>query len=254
MRCPYCKANNDRVVDSRTSGEADVIRRRRECLECGGRFTTYEKAGEATLRVVKKDGSRVPFDRDKLLEGLLVACHKRPIETSALESIVTDIESQLHEMFDKEVASKFIGHLVMEALRGLDQVAYVRFASVYREFKDVNQFLDELKPLLGIGDSDRGGSRPSAPDGGDPGGPGGGGTPAADHPLGGLPEPDDEPGGKGLRPGDGFQSARRALVRDRAPAPVAGQNELTAEAGAGAPAGRLQRRSAVDGGPRASER
>ena len=149
MRCPYCKANNDRVVDSRTSGEADVIRRRRECLECGGRFTTYEKAGEATLRVVKKDGTRVPFDRDKLLSGLLVACHKRPVETEALEGIVTDIESHLHEMFDKEVASKFIGHLVMDALRKIDQVAYVRFASVYREFKDVNQFLDELKPLLG---------------------------------------------------------------------------------------------------------
>ena len=123
MRCPYCKANNDRVVDSRTSGEADVIRRRRECLECGGRFTTYEKAGEATLRVVKKDGTRVPFDRDKLLSGLLVACHKRPVETEVLEGIVTDIESHLHEMFDKEVASKFIGHLVMDALRKIDQAA-----------------------------------------------------------------------------------------------------------------------------------
>jgi len=171
MRCPYCKANNDRVVDSRTSGEADVIRRRRECLECAGRFTTYEKAGEASLRVVKKDGSRVPFDRDKLLAGLLVACHKRPVETETLESIVTDIESQLHEMFDKEVASKFIGHLVMDALRKVDQVAYVRFASVYREFKDVNQFLDELKPLLGGGDGTAAGrsdDRPAHPAGGTP--------------------------------------------------------------------------------------
>ena len=148
MRCPYCKANNDRVIDSRTSGEADVIRRRRECLECKGRFTTYEKVGETPLRVVKKDGAREPFDRDKLMRSMLVACQKRPISTEVLENIATDIESRLHEMFEKEVASKYVGHLVMEALRDLDQVAYVRFASVYREFKDVNQFLDELKPLL----------------------------------------------------------------------------------------------------------
>ncbi len=239
MRCPYCKQNDDRVVDSRTSGEADVIRRRRECLECGGRFTTYEKAGEATLRVVKKDGSRVPFDREKLLEGLLVACHKRPIETSTLESIVTDIESQLHEMFDKEVASKFIGHLIMEALRGLDQVAYVRFASVYREFKDVNQFLDELKPLLGIGETDRGGSRSQKmPD------PGGadevdGSQPVADLSSGDLPgnESDVEPNG----PDDGFQGVRRALSVDRGPAEVAGGSGVSAQ-------------GTVDGGLRAPER
>ncbi len=149
MRCPYCKANNDRVIDSRLSGEADCIRRRRECLECKGRFTTYEKTGETTLRVIKKDGTRVPFDRDRILRGLLVACEKRPVPTEALEAVVAGIEAQLLEMFDKEVSSKYIGHLVMEALRELDQVAYVRFASVYREFKDVNQFLDELKPLLG---------------------------------------------------------------------------------------------------------
>jgi transcriptional repressor NrdR len=133
LRCPYCKANNDRVIDSRTSGEADAIRRRRECLECKGRFTTYEKIGETP----------------RILRGMLVACEKRPVPTERLEAIAADIESQLHEMFDKEVASKYIGHLVMEALRDVDQVAYVRFASVYREFKDVNQFLDELKPLLG---------------------------------------------------------------------------------------------------------
>lgn len=148
MRCPYCKSNHDRVIDSRTAGEADCIRRRRECLDCGGRFTTYEKVGETPLRVVKKDGSRVAFDRDCILNGMLMACHKRAVSTQALEATVTEIESQLHEMFDKEVASKYIGHLVMEALRELDQVAYVRFASVYREFKDVNQFLDELKPLI----------------------------------------------------------------------------------------------------------
>ncbi|GJM20833.1 MAG: hypothetical protein DHS20C15_07480 [Planctomycetota bacterium] len=160
MRCPYCKANNDKVIDSRTSGEADVIRRRRECLECNGRFTTYEKVGETPLRVVKKDGTRVSFDRDTMLRGMLVACHKRPVDAETLEKIVTDVESRLHEMFDKEVASKYIGHLVMEALRKVDHVAYVRFASVYREFKDVNQFLDELKPLLGAG---------GLPDGGMPG-------------------------------------------------------------------------------------
>ena len=160
MRCPYCKANNDKVIDSRTSGEADVIRRRRECLECNGRFTTYEKVGETPLRVVKKDGTRVSFDRDTMLRGMLVACHKRPVDAETLEQIVTDVESRLHEMFDKEVASKYIGHLVMEALRKVDHVAYVRFASVYREFKDVNQFLDELKPLLGAG---------GLPDGGLPG-------------------------------------------------------------------------------------
>jgi transcriptional repressor NrdR len=147
VRCPYCKSNNDRVVDSRTSGEADSIRRRRECLECGGRFTTYEKVGETPLRVVKKDGTRVPFDRDKLLRSMLLACHKRRIETETLEALAADIESQLHEVFDKEVASKYIGHLVMEALRKLDQVAYVRFASVYKRFEDVQAFRDVIERL-----------------------------------------------------------------------------------------------------------
>jgi transcriptional repressor NrdR len=163
LRCPYCKANNDRVIDSRTSGEADAIRRRRECLDCKGRFTTYETAGETPLRVVKKDGSREPFDREKLLRSLQVACQKRPIGTEVLENVAADLESRLHEMFEKEVASKYIGHLVMEALRELDQVAYVRFASVYREFKDVNQFLDELKPLLDRGAADRDAAAPPTP-------------------------------------------------------------------------------------------
>ena len=250
MRCPYCKQNDDRVVDSRTSGEADVIRRRRECLECGGRFTTYEKAGEATLRVMKKDGSRVPFDREKLLEGLLVACHKRPIETSTLESIVTDIESQLHEMFDKEVASKFIGHLIMEALRGLDQVAYVRFASVYREFKDVNQFLDELKPLLGIGDADRGGSRPQKES--DPGGPGAldGAQPAADLSPG--DSSDNESNAEPKGPDGGFQGVRRGLSVDRDPAEVAGSSGVSAKGAVDSSATGAQ--AAVDGGLRAPER
>ncbi len=155
VRCPYCKANNDRVIDSRTSGEADVIRRRRECLECNGRFTTYERVGETPLRVVKKDGTRVPFERGKILRSLMIACQKRPVTTETMESLVSDIETQLHEMFDKEVASKYVGHRVMEALRDVDHVAYVRFASVYREFKDVNEFIDELRPLLGRSVDDR---------------------------------------------------------------------------------------------------
>jgi len=158
MKCPFCKANNDKVIDSRTSGEAYVIRRRRECLECGKRFTTYERVEETPLRVVKKDGSRVPFDRAKILTGMLKACEKRPVSVDRIEEVVNRIESQLNEMFDKEVASKFIGQLVMRELRELDQVAYVRFASVYREFKDINQFLEELKPLLEKGERRDGGS------------------------------------------------------------------------------------------------
>lgn len=125
-----------------------MIRRRRECLDCGKRFTTYEKVEETPLRVVKKDGERDTFVRSKILNGMLKACEKRSISLERLEEAVNAIESQLYEMFDKEVSSKFIGRLVMEQLKEIDQVAYVRFASVYREFKDVNQFVDELKPLL----------------------------------------------------------------------------------------------------------
>ncbi|MBK6941309.1 MAG: transcriptional repressor NrdR [Planctomycetes bacterium] len=148
MRCPYCSANNDRVIDSRTSGDAFVIRRRRECLECNKRFTTYEKVEQPVLMVVKKDGSRVAFDRAKVMHGMLRACEKRPVSIDRLEESVNRIEQQLHEMFDKEVSSKFIGQQVMTALKEIDHVAYVRFASVYREFKDVAEFLDELRPLL----------------------------------------------------------------------------------------------------------
>ena len=148
MRCPYCNVNNDRVIDSRTSQDAFVIRRRRECLECHKRFTTYERIEEAPLRVVKKDGTRDSFERGKILRGMAKACEKRPISMDRLEEAVHTVEAQLHEMFDKEVSTRFIGRLVMEQLKEIDQVAYVRFASVYREFKDVNQFLDELRPLL----------------------------------------------------------------------------------------------------------
>jgi transcriptional repressor NrdR len=148
MRCPFCSANNDRVIDSRTSGDAFVIRRRRECLQCSKRFTTYEKVEEPTLHVIKKDGSRVPFDRGKILGGLIKACEKRPVSLERLEEVVNRIEAELNESFDKEVSCRFFGQLVMNALKEIDEVAYVRFASVYREFKDVEEFLVELKPLL----------------------------------------------------------------------------------------------------------
>ena len=148
LRCPYCKNDNDRVIDSRSSTDGFAIRRRRECLECGRRFTTYERTEETPLRVVKKDGSRVPFDRSKILRGLLKACEKRPVSLEALEDITSRVERVLSEEYDREVPSKVIGSLVVEELRRLDHVAYVRFASVYREFKDVAQFLEELKPLI----------------------------------------------------------------------------------------------------------
>jgi len=148
MRCPYCKSNDDKVIDSRTSGDAAVIRRRRECLGCGRRFTTYETIEEIQLRVIKKDGSRVPFERAKLRNGFLKACEKRPVSQEQIEEMCRRIEAVLNESFEKDVSSKFIGELVMNELRKLDAVAYVRFASVYREFKDVEQFLEELGPLL----------------------------------------------------------------------------------------------------------
>lgn len=148
MRCPFCKQDNDKVIDSRASNESSAIRRRRECLECARRYTTYERIEELPLRVVKKDGSRVPFDRQKILSGLFKACEKRPVSMEKLEQIASSIEQQCAEQFDREVPSQYIGNLVMQELRKLDQVAYVRFASVYREFKDVAQFLEELKPML----------------------------------------------------------------------------------------------------------
>jgi len=160
VKCPYCKLDNNRVIDSRASEDAFAIRRRRECLECGRRYTTYEKVEEAILRVVKKDGSREPFDRRKILSGLLKACEKRPISTLVLEECADRVERACHENFDREVDSKFIGALVMQELRKLDHVAYVRFASVYREFKDVAQFLEELKPML---ERHEGDARPSEP-------------------------------------------------------------------------------------------
>ena len=148
MRCPYCKADNDRVIDSRASADRFAIRRRRVWADCGRRYTTYERVETAPLRVVKKNGGRVAFDRQNVLSGMVRACEKRPVSLELLEATTDRIERQCMEAFDKEVPSKVIGSLIMQELRQLDQVAYVRFASVYREFEDVSQFLDELKPML----------------------------------------------------------------------------------------------------------
>ena len=147
MRCPYCKNEDDKVVDSRSSGEGCIIRRRRECLKCGHRFTTYEKIEQAPLMVVKKDGRREEFSRHKLLNGIKKACEKRPVAMEILEKIVDEIERKLEEKFEDEIDSRAIGQIVMKRLHSLDEVAYVRFASVYRQFKDVDQFMDEVKKL-----------------------------------------------------------------------------------------------------------
>jgi len=148
MQCLFCKVDNDKVVNSRTSLDGLSIKRRRECLNCGRRYTTYERIEENPLRVVKKDGTREAFDRKKILNGFLKACEKRPVSTDTLENVVNEIEREIYSKFDREVTSSFIGSLVMQKLRILDMVAYVRFASVYREFKDISEFIDELKPLM----------------------------------------------------------------------------------------------------------
>ena len=148
MRCPYCRKNRDKVVDSRSSGEGATIRRRRECLVCGRRFTTYEKVETLPIRVVKKDGRRVEFDRMKIFNGLLKACEKRPVSTDVIEQMVADIENEIYSHYDKEVSTRQVGQLVMKKLREVDKVAYVRFASVYREFQDVTDFVEEVKPML----------------------------------------------------------------------------------------------------------
>ena len=148
MNCPFCGHLHDRVVDSRESKEGDAIRRRRQCLACERRFTTYERIDEVPYMVIKKDGRREKFDRQKLLAGLLKACEKRPIPTSKLEEIVNQAEAYVAESPDRERPTKAVGELVMNRLKKLDKVAYVRFASVYLDFKDVREFMDELKDLL----------------------------------------------------------------------------------------------------------
>lgn len=149
MRCPQCGYKEDKVVDSRATAEESAVRRRRECLKCGKRFTTYEYVEEVSLMVIKKDSRREPFDRKKILAGIMKACEKRPISVEKMEETVTQVERAIQKKSDREVSSSRIGELVMEKLKNLDDVAYVRFASVYRQFKDVGQFMVELKDMLG---------------------------------------------------------------------------------------------------------
>ena len=148
MKCPFCSYIDNKVVDSRVSREGDVIRRRRECIECGRRFTTYERRDQDSPLIVKKDGRREAFDRQKVLAGIQKACEKRPISIDKIEKIVERLEHKLNDAGEKEMNSSVIGEEIMRELHKLDQVAYVRFASVYREFKDINQFMNELKDLL----------------------------------------------------------------------------------------------------------
>ena len=147
MKCPYCGTDNTKVIDSRPSDENSVIRRRRQFDSCGRRFTTYEKVETIPLMVIKKDNNREPFDRSKIESGIIRACHKRPVSTEAINDAVNLIESQIFTIEVKEIQSSLIGEMVMEQLKKLDEVAYVRFASVYREFRDVNSFLAELEKL-----------------------------------------------------------------------------------------------------------
>lgn len=158
MKCPRCGADNDRVVDSRASADGRAIRRRRECLVCFFRYTTYERIETTPLRVVKKNNERVRFDRERVLAGMMRACEKLDVPIEELEAATARLEARCQEEYDREVPSSVIGSLVMEELRKLNQVAYVRFASVYREFKDVTQFLDELRPILEKGAEETGGA------------------------------------------------------------------------------------------------
>ena len=147
MKCPFCDELEDKVVDSRMAKEGEVIRRRRECLGCKRRYTTYERVDEILPMVVKKDGRRESFDRTKILAGLKKACEKRPISTATIETVADRIEKRIQEMGETEIESRIVGEELMKELHQLDQVAYVRFASVYREFKDIDQFMDELRTL-----------------------------------------------------------------------------------------------------------
>ncbi len=148
MRCPFCAHDEDKVIDSRPSEEGSAIRRRRECLSCGARFTTYEKVETVPLLVIKKDGTREPFHRDKLIAGIQKACEKRPVSTDQIDQIVDSIETSVANSLKREISSREVGEMVMERLKVIDEVAYVRFASVYRQFRDVNSFLEELNQLL----------------------------------------------------------------------------------------------------------
>jgi transcriptional repressor NrdR len=148
VTCPFCGHREDRVIDSRESKEGDVIRRRRECLKCQRRFTTYERSDEIPYMVVKRDGRREKFDRQKILEGLLKACEKRPVPMAKLAEAIDEVESKLADSAEREMPTTAIGEMLMDRLRSVDKIAYVRFASVYRDFQDVEAFLNELKDLL----------------------------------------------------------------------------------------------------------
>jgi transcriptional repressor NrdR len=148
MKCPFCSSVDDKVIDSREGRVGDLIRRRRECLKCGRRYTTYERIDEIPYMVIKKDGRRERFDRQKILQGLLKSCEKRPVATAKLEALVDEVERFVHEAPERERQTSEIGELVMNRLKKMDKVAYVRFASVYLDFKDVKEFMSELKGLL----------------------------------------------------------------------------------------------------------
>ncbi len=148
MKCPFCQCDNDRVIDTRASEDGLAIRRRRQCLACKRRYTTYERIEGTTVKIIKKDGSREPFDHSKIKRGLEKACWKRPISEAQLEAVIAAVENELETNFDAEVESRQVGELVMQQLRELDQVAFVRFASVYRQFEDVHDFVSELRPML----------------------------------------------------------------------------------------------------------
>jgi transcriptional repressor NrdR len=148
MKCPACQHDNDRVIDSRASQDGFATRRRRECLHCAHRYTTYERIEGAAIKIVKKDGTREPFDRLKIKRGLELACWKRPVSVTQIDEIIAAVENELESRFEPEVQSRDVGELLMQNLRTLDQVAYVRFASVYRQFDDVHDFVHELKPML----------------------------------------------------------------------------------------------------------
>jgi transcriptional repressor NrdR len=148
MRCPYCRIDNDRVIDSRVSQDGFAIRRRRECSHCKRRFTTYERLEEMEIKVVKKNNVREPFDREKIRSGLAKACWKRPVSDEQIEQIVSQVESDVYATGESEIDSPLLGEMVMQRLGAVDQVAYVRFASVYRRFQDIREFVDELQPIL----------------------------------------------------------------------------------------------------------
>lgn len=148
MKCPYCGFAESKVIDSRPTEESSAIRRRRECLKCGKRFTTYEKLESISLMVIKKDLSRQPYNREKVLKGIITACEKRPISLVQMEAIADDIESELYQTMEREIDTTTIGEKVMDRLKNLDEVAYVRFASVYKRFEDIHTFMEELKGLI----------------------------------------------------------------------------------------------------------